>query len=441
MFKQQYRRLKLLGQGSFGAAYLVHPRDAPDVLFAAKQVRLAHLSPAERDAALAEAELLRRVDHPNVVGHISSFLDGEKLHIIMEYADGGDLSGKIKEHKDEQTVFRESKIMLIFVQLAMALHHIHTRQILHRDLKPMNVFLMKEGVVKLGDFGIARVMESPSAGAQTQIGTPFYLSPEVCKKEIYGSKSDLWSMGVVVYELAALQVPFHAPSLAAVILAICGSDPEPLPDVYSRHLVEVTDRLLEKNPVKRASLDDLLHLESVQHYMKALPSEMYAEAAMIGGQESSSAPQGEMWDGDPDAETLLPSQCHAYRDGDYQRILYENRQSEDIGYDQKHCNLRSTDNAWGESWCFDYESNHDPHISAPYASHDDSPRVGRAKPRKSQDEEEHLAALESARLAAMQDRKVARQRMLAHRADTGPPGTAMVRQEAMLLTLTDASQR
>merc|ERR1719356_1767022 len=114
----------------------------------------------------------------------------------MEYADGGELASKILSRRDVlKCPFLESEIMFIHLQLALALTHVHGHRILHRDLKPLNVFLTQDGLVKLGDFGIAKVLESTTAGAQTTIGTPLYIAPEICNNETYGVKSDVWSLG------------------------------------------------------------------------------------------------------------------------------------------------------------------------------------------------------------------------------------------------------
>ena len=132
----------------------------------------------------------------------------------MGYADGGDLSDKIKEKKASTAgCFSEDEVMAIFVQICLALKYVHARKVLHRDLKAQNVFLTQAGIVKLGDFGVAKVLESTFAQAKTQIGTPFYLSPEICKGESYERKSDIWSLGVILYEMLAMKVPFQAPNL------------------------------------------------------------------------------------------------------------------------------------------------------------------------------------------------------------------------------------
>lgn len=237
----------------------------------AKEVRISHLTEKQKEGALAESKVLQLMKHSNIISHIDTFMEGARLYIVMEYADGGDLAAKIKDRKDgphgEVLRFQECEVMFVFVQIVLALQHIHAQNVLHRDLKPLNIFLTRQGVVKLGDFGIARVIDN-SVGAQTTIGTPHYLSPEICNSEPYGTKSDLWSLGVVTYELAALRVPFHGTSLPAVALQIIGADPEPLPESYSADLSQIVFGLLDKMPQKRPRLDRVLSLKFVQQYIK-----------------------------------------------------------------------------------------------------------------------------------------------------------------------------
>lgn len=100
-----------------------------------------------------------------------------------------------------------------FTQICLAIKHTHDKKILHRDLKSQNIFLTKRGILKLGDFGIARVLSNTKSRAKTVVGTPYYLSPEIIRNEGYSFKSDIWSLGVLLYEIAALQPPFNAASL------------------------------------------------------------------------------------------------------------------------------------------------------------------------------------------------------------------------------------
>ncbi|CAK0909303.1 unnamed protein product [Prorocentrum cordatum] len=278
MFEQRYEVLRALGCGAYGAAHLVRrrgPREGgpgagAEELQVAKEVNMPHLDEKQRQVAVAESEVLRKMSHPNIIGYIDSFLQGPKLYIVMEYADGGDLADKIRECKDAENILSEAEVVCVHLQLVFALMHVHGHKILHRDLKPHNVFLTRGGLVKLGDFGVARVLESTAAEAQTCIGTPLYLSPEICNNKPYGVQSDLWSLGVVTYELAALRVPFRASNLPALMMQVLGAVPDPLPEPFSRGLGQIVLGLLDKDPARRPSLRAVVRTPLAERHARLL---------------------------------------------------------------------------------------------------------------------------------------------------------------------------
>ena len=174
---KKYKRIKYLGKGSYGAAILVELRSNPAKKFVIKEIVIGHLKPPEQTAAKKEAEVLHSMNHSNITLYIESFVESSKLYIVMEHADGGDLSHAIETKRKSGQRWHEDEVMRIFVQICLALKHVHEGNILHRDLKSQNIFLTSKGVVKLGDFGIARILDSSEEQARTQIGTPYYLSP------------------------------------------------------------------------------------------------------------------------------------------------------------------------------------------------------------------------------------------------------------------------
>merc|ERR1712176_119629 len=144
------------------------------------------------------------------MGYDDALFEGGMLHIVMEYAEGGDLARKIQERTQEAMPFQESEVISIFAPLAHALHYIHRSNILHRDLKSANVFLTMNGTVKIGDFGVARILNSSQSVAMTCVGSPSHLPPELCRNEPYGFKADVWCLGVILYEMLELRLPFKA---------------------------------------------------------------------------------------------------------------------------------------------------------------------------------------------------------------------------------------
>ncbi|OLQ01780.1 Serine/threonine-protein kinase Nek1 [Symbiodinium microadriaticum] len=152
----------------------------------------------------------------------------------------------------------EEQILRWFTQATLAVKFIHDKHILHRDLKPANFFLTKNGSLKMGDFGIAKTMACTLACAKTRIGTPYYLSPEVCQEKPYNWSSDMWSMGCILYEMCALQVPFDAHSLSGLVQKICYGPLPVVPDCYSDFLRRLCRQLLDREPKKRPSADEIM---------------------------------------------------------------------------------------------------------------------------------------------------------------------------------------
>ena len=193
----------------------------------------------EQQKAEAQNEcrvLTELVGGPFIVRVVDHFVELERLWIIMEYADGGDLASRIETQKKEGKPFEEAVIVDWVVQLCLALRHAHLRKVLHRDLKPQNVFLMRDGAVRLGDFGISRVLSSTLSVVNTCVGTPLYLSPEMCEGLAYDSKCDSWSLGVMLFEMCSLHHPFEASVMLPHIARLRGNTTSPLQHCASLHL-------------------------------------------------------------------------------------------------------------------------------------------------------------------------------------------------------------
>eukprot|EP01038_Epipyxis_sp_PR26KG_P006016 gene6016-8286_t len=271
---KKYKRVKYLGKGSYGAAILVELKSNPAQKFVIKEIIIGHLKPTEQAAAKNEAEVLHQMSHSNITMYIESFVEASKLYIVMEHADGGDLSGAVQKRKTENKFWTEEEVMRIFVQICLALKHVHDQNILHRDLKSQNIFLTQKGVVKLGDFGIAKVLDAPDDQARTQIGTPYYLSPEICESKPYGRKSDVWSLGVVLYELVALELPFQATSLPQLVTKICNAEPNysKIESKYSPTIITLTRSMLLKNSDKRPSVLQIVKTDFIKSHISRLLS-------------------------------------------------------------------------------------------------------------------------------------------------------------------------
>ncbi|KAG5490105.1 hypothetical protein JKF63_00224 [Porcisia hertigi] len=186
--------------------------------------------------------------------------NGEDL-LLMEYVDGGNLRQEIRRRAASATPFTEAEAVFVFVQLCMAVDHLHQRNILHHDLKPENILLSSTGIVKLGDFGFAKKYTDPvcQCVASTGCGTPYYLSPEALRGERYSLKSEMWALGVILYELLALTGPFVAATRSELHAKIQHSNYATLPVFYSDELRSVCHQLLTLTPEHRPSTSDLFH--------------------------------------------------------------------------------------------------------------------------------------------------------------------------------------
>lgn len=169
----------------------------------------------------------------------------------MEYCEVGDLAYHIKKKKKEGVPFTEEEILNWFIQISISLEYIHGRKILHRDIKSQNIFLTSNNTVKLGDFGISKLLETTCEAAMTVVGTPYYMSPEVCENKPYTYKSDVWALGCVLYELCTLQHAFAADNLLGLVYKIVQGKIDPIPDFYSKDLQNLVNTLMTKDTKKR----------------------------------------------------------------------------------------------------------------------------------------------------------------------------------------------
>ncbi|NXI08662.1 NEK3 kinase, partial [Irena cyanogastra] len=273
-----YNVLKVLGEGSFGRALLVHHRIS-DQKYVMKEIRLP-MSSSGVENSRKEAVLLAKMKHPNIVAFKESFEVDGHLYIVMEYCDAGDLMQKIKHQGGN--LFPEDTILHWFVQMCLAVKHIHDKRVLHRDIKSKNVFLTQSGKVKLGDFGSARLLAHPMSYACTYVGTPYYVPPEIWESLPYNNKSDIWSLGCILYELCTLKHPFQAKSWKHLILKICKGSYDPLPSHYSYELHNLIKQMFKRNPQNRPSASTILARGCLTKLVQnCLPSEIANEFEQI----------------------------------------------------------------------------------------------------------------------------------------------------------------
>ncbi|XP_028259981.1 serine/threonine-protein kinase Nek1 isoform X2 [Parambassis ranga] len=251
----KYEKVKKIGEGSFGKAILVKSK-GDGHQYVIKEIGISRMSSKERQESRKEVAVLANMSHPNIVQYKESFEEGGCLYIVMDYCEGGDLFKKINSQKG--VLFPEEQILDWFVQICLALKHVHDQKILHRDIKSQNIFLTKDGTVQLGDFGIARVLNSTVELARTCIGTPYYLSPEICENKPYNNKSDIWALGCVLYEMCTLKHAFEAGNMKNLVLKIIRGSFPPVSVHYSQELRSLLTLLFKRNPRERPSVSSIL---------------------------------------------------------------------------------------------------------------------------------------------------------------------------------------
>ena len=258
---------KVLGKGSFSSVVLVK-RKEDGITYAMKRVKISQLSTKERENALNEIRILASLQHKNIIGYKEAFFDEESktLNIVMEFADDGDIEGKILHNKKFHMIFEEKTIWLWIIQILEGLKYLHENNIMHRDLKCANLFLMKNGLLKLGDLNVSKIAKMGIA--QTQTGTPYYASPEIWKDQPYDYKSDIWSVGCIIYEICKLRPPFTGTSLRNLYENISKGVYEPIPSIYSRDMSKFIGMMLVVDPTKRLSATSLLESEIIKRKMK-----------------------------------------------------------------------------------------------------------------------------------------------------------------------------
>ena len=265
---KEYIIKQTLGKGSYGIVYKVQKENTNEI-YVIKQIALRGLSQKEIDEVRQEAKILSSINSDFVVKYYDSFEENDNINIVMEYCDEGDLNDFIIKKKESQTLIEEDLIWNLFIKITIGLAHIHQMKILHRDLKTMNIFLKNGFQVKIGDLGVAKILLKNSF-AKTLIGTPYYLSPEICQEKPYNDKSDVWALGCILYELCTFKHPFDAKSQGALILKIMNNTPENINNTYSKDLCNLIHLLLEKESEKRPSCKDILNLDFIVNKIKKL---------------------------------------------------------------------------------------------------------------------------------------------------------------------------
>ncbi|KAK7068357.1 Serine/threonine-protein kinase Nek4 [Halocaridina rubra] len=256
--------LRQIGRGSYGSVWLAR-RQSDDRNLVLKSVDLSHLTSEQEESARQEVHILAGLKHPNIVSYKESFEQDHHLYLLMTYCEGGDLFTKIRHQNG--ALIPEQQIVRWLIQITMALQYLHGHSILHRDLKTQNIFLTRSGLVKLGDFGIAKVLNSSLDMATTLIGTPYYMSPELFAGIPYSYKSDIWSLGCCLYELTTLKHAFQAHDIAALVCRITRGKVDGIPPGYTFDLKDLINSLMSHTPDLRPSASQVLQKSFIREHI------------------------------------------------------------------------------------------------------------------------------------------------------------------------------
>lgn len=272
-----YELLQVIGRGKYSTVHKAKQISTGGFL-AVKKVQIFDMDTDGRNEVINEARLLQSLpEHPNIIKYMASFIENNELYLMLELAQAGDFSQIITDHRRNKQPFSEAEIWYYFVQICGAVRQMHICRVMHRDIKPANILLTAEGqVVKLGDLGLGKYFSSKTVETFSMVGTPYYMSPEAIANTGYSFKSDVWSLGVVLYEIAALRTPFYSEELNYYTLGqqITKASYAPIPSHYSQYLHDLIHMMILPDPTSRADIDTVYNL-AVQAYQHFHPQQAH----------------------------------------------------------------------------------------------------------------------------------------------------------------------
>ncbi|CAG4937365.1 unnamed protein product [Colias eurytheme] len=255
--KNNLKVLKTIGQGTYGNVYLCEKRKDKELTIV-KDIELNIKIPAHNKDIANEVNILSSMNHPNVIKFYNCYYVENHVLISMEYATSGNLAEYMYQRCPK--LIKQQEILFFFCQVLLGVHYIHSLDIIHRDLKAENILLTGENgvLVKIGDFGISKMLASAKKTA-TVIGTPYYLAPELCEGKLYDTKSDIWALGCLLYEMCTHKRAFDSETLIGLVKVITSGSVLPIDStVYERGIQDLIDSMLSILPDKRPTIKEIL---------------------------------------------------------------------------------------------------------------------------------------------------------------------------------------
>ena len=256
---EKYTIIKQLGQGCFGSAYKVLNKE-DNQIYVMKKIPKHRINKEEAKEAQNEAKILSRVSNEHIVKYYESFYSKNSFNIVMEYCDGSNLQKFIENHRQKNQRISKEKILSIILDICDGLKEIHNQKIIHKDLKPDNIFLTNDENIKIGDFGISKQLYGSKDFASTCFGPILYMAPEEMKRQKFNNKVDIWSLGCVIHELCTLELCFKDPNMILI-----GNYPRIDQNYYGHFLQNLIDLLLSQDYQKRPSAQEIIDFIKTKH--------------------------------------------------------------------------------------------------------------------------------------------------------------------------------
>jgi NIMA (never in mitosis gene a)-related kinase len=268
-----YRCIRRISQATTATVWLVRRVGDGTRLHVLKEIHAVAEQPADSEEWPREVALLTGQKHPFILPVVEMLRDDAtgQVGMVTEYCDQGDLHSLLIELRRRNERVPEAQVLSWLAQLCLALSHLHRQRILHRDVKTSNIFVTADRTLKLGDFGLARALQAQQEAVVTRVGSPFYMSPEICRNQPYGSESDVWSLGCVLYEIICLSPAFYADSMVLVLQRICAAQYDAPPTgACSDGVRELLGEMLQLEPSARPSAQMVLQHPALRPVLQQL---------------------------------------------------------------------------------------------------------------------------------------------------------------------------